>query len=148
MGAEIPEILPYPRDVLVWDRKQQEWFEAHLTNILVDQPLTIIKWTNTGVATDVTPDNDEEIDIHFAQRVAIQIDSSHPSNTATDIDINVEATLDGANWDTIPYAERNIGDAEVKTFLVEVSVQKIRLRLDNNNGATTAYVTARVLVVK
>ncbi|MBA7607081.1 hypothetical protein ES703_14233 [subsurface metagenome] len=146
--AEIPEILPYPRDVLVWDRKQQEWFQAHLTNILVDQPLEELKWTNTGVATDVTPDTDKEIDIHYAQRVAIQIDSTHGSNTSTDIDINVEATLDGATWDTIPYAERNIGDAEIKTFLLEVSVQKIRLRLDNNNGATTAYVTARVLVVK
>lgn len=148
MGAEIPEILPYPRDVLVWDRKQQEWFEAHVTNILVDQPLVEVKWTDTGVATDVTPDIDKDIDIHFAQRVAIQIDSTHPSNTSTDIDINVESTLDGANWDTVPYAERNIGDAEVKTFLLEVSVQKIRLRLDNNDSATTAYVTARVLVVK
>lgn len=148
MPNEIPPVETVNREIAVWDPANAKWKRGRRTDFFIPQDLVEIKWTNTGVATDVKPDFDKELDVLYAQRIAIQIDSTNSLNTSTDIDVNVESTLDGANWDTIPYAERNIGDAEVKTFLLEVSVQKIRLRLDNNNGASTAYVTARVLVVK
>ena len=145
---EKPELEVFPRDVVVWDTVLLKWLEAHRTDVLIHTPLSRITWTNTGVATDVTPDTDQEIDVEFAQRIAIQVNTTHASHTSTDTDVNVEASLDGSTWDTIPYAERNIGDNQIKTFLVEVSVKKIRLRLNNNAAATTAYVTALIMVVK
>jgi hypothetical protein len=148
LEKEIPPIEDINWELSVYDPVDEIWRRGRRTIILIPEHPVHLVWTNTGVDTDVKPDLDKEIDVLYANRIAIQIDTTHPSNTSTDIDINVESTLDGANWDTIPYAERNIGDAQKKTFLVEVSVQKIRLRLDNNDSATTGYVTARVLVVK
>ena len=145
---DIPLVEEVNREIAVYDPETLQWQRGRRTNLIIPQDPVILKWTNSGVATDVKPDDDKEINTLYAQRIAIQIDTTHPSNTSTDIDINVMASLDGANWDTEPYAERNIGDAKIKTFLVEVNPMKIRLRLDNNTSASTGYVTARVLVVK
>ena len=110
------------------------------------QAIVTLTWTNTGVNTDVAPDVDTNIDVSQAKSIAIQANTTHASNTSTSIDVNVEATLDGVTWDTIPYAEMNLGDAEIKTMLVEPGVKTIRLRVDNNAVGTTGYVTAKVYV--
>ena len=148
LQTEIPPVESFHREIAVWDPAEAKWKRGRRTDILIPQNLVEIIWTNKSAATDQVPDSDTVISVLYANRIAIQIDSTHASNTSTDIDINVETTLDGVNWDTVPYAERNIGDAEIKTFLVEVSVAKIRLRLDNNTASSVAYVTARVQVVK
>ena len=146
--TEIPLVERVHREIAVWDPVAREWKRGRRIDFLVPQDLVEVVWSDTGVNTDVTPDHDYQIPVLYAQRIAIQIDSTHPDNTSTDFDVNIETTLDGANWDTVPYAERNLGNEEIKTFLVEVSVAKIRLRGDNNAVATTGYITARVQVVK
>ena len=145
---EIPPVEVVNREIAVYDPETQSWKRGRRADLFIPQDVVVLTWTNTGVATNVTPDTDLIIDTLYATRIAIQIDTTNPNNTSGDIDINVHATLDGIAWDTIPYAERNIGDKQIKTFLVEVCPRAIRLRLDNNAAATTGYATARVLVVK
>ena len=148
MEKQIPPVEVVNREIAVYDPETQSWKRGRRTDFFIPQNVITITWTDTGVATNVTPDTDLIIDTLYATRIAIQIDTTNPNNTSGDIDINVHATLDGVAWDTIPYAERNIGAKQIKTFLVEVCPRAIRLRLDNNAVATTGYATARVLIVK
>ena len=110
------------------------------------ESLVTLAWAAFAPTTDKAPDTDTEIDISLATSIAIQIDTTAAGNVSNDNDINVETSPDGANWHSVPYAERNIGDAEVKTFLVEPGPKKIRLRADNNHASSNAQITCRVLV--
>lgn len=99
----------------------------------------------TAVMTPVA----DPIDVEDAESITIQVITTHASNTSTDIDINVHAILKGLHdqvKDTIPYAERNIGDAEIKTFLVEPGPDYITLTLDNNDAGTVAWSTVIVFI--
>lgn len=116
-----------------------------IQHLSLDDLVTLV-WAAFSPATDVTPDVDTEIDISLAASIAIQIDTTAAGNASDDNDINVETTLDGTNWDNVNYAERNIGDNEIKTFLVQPGPYKIRLRADNNHATDDAVITARVLV--
>jgi hypothetical protein len=108
--------------------------------------ITTITWTN-ATTTNVTPDADTEVNVEQAKSIAIQVDSTDTDSIATSIDVNVMATLDGTTWDSVPYAETNIGDNEVKTILVAPGPLKIRLRLDSNSS-TRADVTAKVKILE
>lgn len=110
-----------------------------------EQVITLT-WASFSPATDVKPDSDFFIDIDLATSIAIQIDTTLSGNASDDIDINVHAALAGGPWDTVPFAERNIGDAEVKTFLIEPGPKRIRLRADNNHASLAAVITVLVLV--
>ena len=105
-----------------------------------------LTWASFSPATNVKPDTDLEINIDLATSISIQVDTTLGGNASDDIDINVHATLVGGPWDTVPYAERNIGDAEVKTFLIEPGPKRIRLRADNNHGSAAAVITVLVLL--
>ncbi len=139
---------PFSRDVIFWDDLAETWRTGKKNTILSPEPLVTITWTNTGANTDVTPDTDTEVDIEFAQRITVQIDSTDGNNTSTDFDVNIETSLDGRIWDTEPYAERNIGNGKLVTFLVTPGPKKMRLRGDNNDAGTTGYITARVFIVR
>ena len=107
-----------------------------------------IIWTDTGANTDVTPDTDTNINIAYATTIAIQVDLMHASNTSADWDTNVFTSLDGSNWDTVPYkADLAAADGTTHTFLVDPGARWLRLRGDQNTVAATGYVTARVLVI-
>ena len=105
-----------------------------------------LTWTDC-TATNVAPDTDIEIDCRNAILIIVQMDATHTNNTCNDFDVNVMSSLDGNTWDTVPYAERNIADGEVKTFLVEPGPEKIRLRGDSNDS-NSAYITARVHIIE
>ena len=107
-------------------------------------PVAIV-WTNTGVNTNVTPDTDSNVTVKDADTIVILIDTTNANNTSDDFDVNVQAQINGT-WTTTPYAEKNVGDAEIKAFPVTPGVERIRLRGDNNDAATTGYVTATVQI--
>jgi len=134
------------REVVYWDPDRKEWVPGVRTTVRGLPETEVLEWSNTGVNTNVTPDEDREIDIEAAEGVAIQADTSDPRNTSTNIDVNVMASLDGVKWDSVPYAEMNLGDAEVKTMLINPGPFKVRLRVDNNASGTTGYVRAIVKV--
>ncbi len=119
--------------------KFKEQYEAQ-------EDLITLTWASFTPATDVKPDTDISIHIDLATSIAIQLDTTLGGNASDDIDINVHAALAGGPWDTVPFAERNIGDAEVKTFLIEPGPKRIRLRADNNHGSAAAVITVLVLV--
>jgi len=107
-----------------------------------------IVWTNTGAATDKAPDADTVIDIGYAETIAIQVDLTHASNTSNDWDTNVITSPDGTNYDTVVYAaDTGAADGTVHTFLVAPGPRYMKLRGDNNTGASTGYVTARVILI-
>jgi len=110
------------------------------------EELTSYAWAAFAPTTDKAPDTDTEINIVRAKSIAVQIDTTAAGNVSNDVDINVEASPDGTNWDDVPYAEKNIGDNEVKTFLVEPGPQLIRLRADNNHASDNAAPAVRVMV--
>lgn len=116
------------------------------TQHLSKDDLQTLVWSSFAPATDVTPDVDTEIDISLAGSISIQIDTTAAGNASDDIDINIESSLGGSVWDNLSFAERNIGDNEIKTFLIEPGPYKIRLRADNNHATDDAVITARVLV--
>jgi len=107
-----------------------------------------LTWTDTGANTDVAPDTDTGIIVFGASKIVIQADTTNSNNTSTDIDINVESSIDGTTWDSVEYASMNLGGDEIKTMLVETGPLFIRLRVDNNDAGTTGYVTAKVLVIR
>ena len=110
-------------------------------------PVFTITWTDTGANTNVAPDEDTAIFCEQADCIVLQADSTNANNTATDIDINVLGSLDGTNYDTVPYtAITSMGDGEVKTIVITRGPRYLKFRLDNNASGTTAYVTARVAV--
>lgn len=114
----------------------------------------VYEWKGVAAGTGVSPSSarppaDDPIDVRDAESIAIQASTKDSNNTSTDVDINVLATVRGEDvqlQDSVPYAERNLGDDQVKTFLVAPGPDFITLQLDNNAAATSAYVTARVYV--
>ena len=112
------------------------------------EDVVTLTWTAFAPATDAAPDTDTEIDVEFADTIYIEIDTTATGNVSDDVDINVESSPDGTNWDSTPYAERNAGDNETVPFLVETGPKKIRLRADNNHATDNAAPVARVLVRK
>jgi hypothetical protein len=94
------------------------------------------------------PTVDKELDIQNAEEVTIQVNSTDAANASTDFDINIHSSIDeGVTWDTTPYyAETTLGDAIVMTFLLSGGPQKIRFRLDNNDGANAATVTVKASI--
>ena len=146
----IKEKKPEPQrtEVDVFDPKRNKWILAKNNELTWLQEVVEITWTGvTQNTTDNAPDEDKSIDIRFARSIVIQIDTVSVTNASTDLDINVETCVDEAEavWDSTPYAEANIGDAAIKSFLVNPGPRKMRLRLDeNNSGAGGAK--CRVLV--
>lgn len=112
------------------------------------ETVVTLTWAAFAPTTDVVPDTDTEITVEHAASIYIQMDTTAAGNVSDDNDINVESSPDGINWDTEPYAERNIGDNKIKTFLVEPGPKKIRLRADNNHASSNAAITCKVLVRK
>jgi hypothetical protein len=134
------------QDVQIYDVKTKTWVRGYRKDVSKLPVVYEVTWTNC-TTTDKAPDGqDLEIDVEKAGEILIQADSTATLSTGTSIDINVESTPDGTTWDSTPYAEMNIGDAEVKTMLVAPGPQKIRLRLDYNSGGTRADVTVKVKV--
>ncbi|HEA68073.1 hypothetical protein LCGC14_0867570 [marine sediment metagenome] len=121
------------------DFKFKEQFEAQ-------EEVITLTWASFTPATNVAPDTDIKINIDLATSISIQIDTMASGNASDDIDINVHSTLLGGPWDSVPFAERNIGDAEVKTFLIEPGPKMIRLRADNNHGSAAAVIKVLILV--
>lgn len=149
MSEEKPKPPTQPRevqDVMIWDFEAREWVKGFRKDLERLPEVYELVWTATGVATDVVPDHDTVINVERASRIAVQADTTNTLNTSSSIDVNVECSVMGDVWDTAPYAEMNLGDAEVKTMLVEPGPFKIRLRVDQNTGAATGYVRAIVKV--
>jgi len=132
--------------VMVWDHRAEEWKRGAMRDATLIRDIITLTWTNvTQNTTDNRPDEDEVIDISFARSIAIQVDTASVTNSSTDLDINVETSPDGVKWDTEPYAECNIGDNQIKTFLVTPGPAYMRLRLDENNTGS-AGCKCRILI--
>lgn len=142
-----PAVQTEPWEIAVWNPRIKGWLRGRAADIMIPRDVITITWTATGDNTDVTPDHDAIIDILYAQRIAIQIDSRDTSNTSDDFDVNVETSMDRANWDTIPYAQDNLGDDETKTFIVTPGPRFMRLRGDANGSSQTGYITARIQIM-
>ena len=121
------------QDVLIWDFKTKEWIKGFRKDIERLPAEYNLFWDSViASATNQTPYEDKIIDVERATSIAVQADTTPTDNVSTSVDVNVMASIDGAKWDTVPYAEMNLGDAEVKTMLVAPGPLKLRLRLDNN----------------
>lgn len=119
--------------------------EASTDEYIIDDPITLV-WTNV-TTKGVKPDTDTEIDWRQADGpVAIQVRSTDPNNTATDIDLVVvtSPTAGGTYDDSTSYLTAvNIGDGVVRSFYVTPGPNFMKLRL-NENGSLRADVTAIV----
>jgi len=136
------------KEIMVWDFEKKKWRKGFIRDRARLPEITELLWDSVvASATDQAPSQDVAIDVEKATGIAIQADTTPTDNVSTSVDINVESTLDGAVWDTVPYAEMNLGDAEVKTMLVAPGPLKIRLRLDNNI-ASVAECRVKVKVVE
>jgi hypothetical protein len=121
------------QDVLIWDFNTKAWIKGFRKDVVRLPKVYELFWDSIPASeTNHEPFEDLEIDVERASRIAVQADTRPTDNVSTSVDINVMATLDGAVWDSVPYAEMNLGDAECKTMLVAPGPLKIRLRLDNN----------------
>jgi len=81
--------------------------------------------------------------------IVVQADmATRTENASTNIDLNVEGSLDGVIFDTEPWGSiLALGNDEIQCLSVTPGVKAIRLKLDNNDGDNDAYVRARVLVI-
>ena len=146
-----PQVEEVHREVAVWNPARQLWERGRRTDFFVPAPVEIYRWSNVPPGTDVPPEHDLVLGILYAQRLTVQGDSTHHLNASSSITLKLQASVDGAVWDTVPYAQRNWVPGEVKTFLVEVGPAFVRFRLDNNHPAADptgkATFVARVLHV-
>jgi len=121
------------QDVLIWDFDNREWVKGFRTDLERLPKEYELFWDSVvASATNQAPFEDVIIDVERAKSIAVQADTTPPDNVSTSVDVNVMASIDGSTWDTVPYAEMNLGDAEIKTMLVAPGPLKLRLRLDNN----------------
>lgn len=133
MPSNRPEVEEVHREIAVWNPARQLWERGRRTDFFIPAPLDVRLWLRALPGTNVPPDFDQPLEILYAQRLTIQGDSTHHLNASANIDLNLQTSLDGAVWDTVPYAQRNWARDEVKTFPVEVGPSYIRFRLDNNH---------------
>lgn len=134
------------QDVQIWDFLTKKWIKGYRKDVERLPQVYEFFWDSVvASATDQAPFQDIIIDVERATSIAVQADTTPSDNVSTSVDINVECSLDGAVWDTVPYVEMNLGDAEVKTMIVPPGPLQIRLRLDNNI-ASVAECRAKVKV--
>ena len=121
-----------------------------------------LEWTTSVTGANAAPDitteviaagdkvqiADYAIPVAGASKIAITGDTSPTDNTATDLDINVIASVDGGTTfdDGVNniYTSKNFGDAEQGTLLATPGPTHIKLRVDENgagNAEPIAYVT-------
>lgn len=141
--VEIPKMEDIAKNVNLYDHDKNE-FEKGYRKDVAGLPRICELLKTAGSTTNEVPDKDIVIDIEKAESVAVQADTTHPSNTCTSLDVNIMASLDGATWDTVPYAEMNLGAAEIKTMLINPGPLKIRIRFDTNNNAGYPRVKVKV----
>ena len=146
VGRKIPVQPQEVQDVFIWDFKKAEWVKGFRKDLERLPEEYSFFWDSVAKNTSMAvPQNDIVIDVERASSIAVQADTTPADNTSTSVDINVMASIDEAVWDTVPYAEMNLGDAEVKTMLVNPGPLKLRFRLDENNiGIAEAYVKVKV----
>jgi hypothetical protein len=114
---------------------------------MIIEKVYIYHWTNKPQGTNHTPDSDHWFVLRKAKSIYIQLDTlTDTNNTSTDIDLNIYTDMNTLDWDTIPYAEKNIGNDQIKSFLITPGPYRMLLRLDNNAAGTRADVYARVYV--
>ena len=130
---EIPRQPLEFKDIMIWDSVTRLWVKGYRKDIVRLPTEYNFLWDSViASATNQAPREDTIIDVEWASSIAVQADTTPTDNLSTSVDINVMASIDGAKWDTVPYAEMNLGDAEIKTMLVAPGPLKLRLRLDNN----------------
>lgn len=141
-----PQQAHVVKEILVWDFEKRKWRKGYIRDRARLPEVVELFWNSVAQnTTDEPPEHDVEIDVEKAEVIAIQADTTPADNTSTSVDINVEVTMDGAVWDSIPYAEMNLGDNQIKTMLVNPGPLKIRLRLDENNtGVAECRVKVKV----
>lgn len=132
--------------VLIYDHETAKYVEGLRTDVRSYTEIVTLKFSIAATVTDKPPEVGEVLNVDLASLIVIQLDTTAAANVSDDVDLNVESSLDGQNWDTEPYAERNIGDNKIKTFLVEPGPRFFRFRADNNHASNAAYLIARVMV--
>jgi hypothetical protein len=107
----------------------------------------LYEFTFTSVTSAVAgraPDTDAAMDVTNARSIIVQFDTT--GSTSVNQDLNVLSTLNGTDYDTIPWASTTgIGIAQLITFPVDPGPAKIKLTLDNN-GAATSHASAVVML--
>jgi len=146
MSEKPPEQPLEVQDVQIYDFDKKKYVKGFRKDIKRLPAEYEFFWDSVAQnQTNVAPRHDTVIDIERATSIAIQADTTPTDNASTSVDINVMASIDGAIWDTVPYAEMNLGDNQIKTMLVEPGPLKIRLRLDENNtGVAECRVKVKV----
>lgn len=113
------------------------------------QPVVTLEWSPFAPATNQEPYTDTAIDVSQAKSIYIQVDTTPTGNVSDDIDINVISSPDNTNYDdgiSGIYAQMNIGDNDIKSFVIEPQSAYIKLRADNNHASDDAAPVARVYV--
>jgi len=154
VDPETQEKIPVPPhsyenlEVKVWARPSRIWRLGRKQFYLNVRDLVEFNFRVEGSATDVLSVEKHVENILFAQRIIVQVDTTHPDNNSGDIDINVLGSLDGKTFSTVPWAkEEHIGDGVVKIFSVSPGPYYFTLTIDNNAAATVAVVKVLVLIL-
>lgn len=106
-------------------------------------------WTNQGPATEIAPDAPDAswtADITDVEDIYVQVDTTATLNTASSVDLNFTVGVLGEDkavvWDTAAGQEITAqADGVIKTTAVTLRGDRLKLSLDNNTGASKAYVT-------
>lgn len=124
------------QDIVIFDFETRKWIKGYRKDIERLPREYEFFWDSVVASeTDEAPEVDTIINVERASSIAVQADTTPADNISTSVDVNVMASIDGVKWDNVPYAEMNLGDAEVKTMLVNPGPLRLRLRLDENSAA-------------
>lgn len=117
-----------------------------------------ITWDDatTSVALNIAPDTDTAVNVFRATTISLSCstlttdDIGGTSNLSTDVDVDILASADCSNYDTVtqPYvvdAIEALDDNQHTTVPIESGPRCMKLRADNNAGGTldlTCRITA------
>jgi len=107
-------------------------------------------WTpQDGVSLTVsggaTPsDTSDEIDVHGAHHLGLQVIHNYPESDSTDLDVEVFGSMDGQIYDTEPYAKFNVGADKVKTWPVSPGPSRVKVKVTNNDASNATKVSTKL----
>lgn len=108
----------------------------------IHTPQDQVSLTASGGGTP--SDTSVEIDVHGAHHLGLQVIHNYAESQSTDLDVEVYGSMDGAVYDTEPYAKMNVGAGKVKTIPITPGPSRVKVKVANNDAGNATKVSTKL----
>jgi len=132
-------------DAKVIDRRLENWRIGRRQDYLSFREPFDLNFEDSGSGANILSVEKRVEEILYATRIVVQADTTATEHVSNSVDVNVLTSIDGKKFDTVPFAEMNLGDNQVKTMLVNPGPHYMIIAMDNN-AAAVAKVKVKVFI--